>query len=122
MKNSIVSERPPYASELVNCIARYPMEGKHNVAIHITDARSIELLPGEHTWTHVNETSEYHFSNVVFTNISYKVIEADDESFYLMYPFVVKRSPFCSWLYALVFGSPDIQVVVMSFSVRVSTS
>ena len=106
--NTIVSERPPHAQELTNCIVRCPMEGNHNVAIHIQNIFQIELPPGEHTWTDKDNVSEYKVSNVIFTDIRYKVIE----------PLEPHPNTFWTWLRALVFGPPDVQLVIMSFEVK----
>ena len=108
MTNTIVSERPPHAQELTNCTDRCPMEGNHHVAIHIQNTFQVELPPGEHTWTDKDNVSEYKVSNVIFTDIRYKVIE----------PLEPHPSTFWTWLRALVFGPPDVQLVIMSFEVR----
>jgi hypothetical protein len=107
MANTIVSERPPHAQELVNCIDRCPMEGRHHVAIHIQNIFQVELPPGEHAWTDKDNVSEYKVSNVVFTDIRYKVIEP-----------LEPHQTFWTWLHAFVFGPPDVQTVIMSFEVK----
>lgn len=107
--NTIVSERPPHAQELVNCVDRCPMECNHHVGIHIQNPLLIELPPGEHTWTDRDNMSEYKVSNVVFTDIRYKVIEALEPHHTLW-----------TWIRELVFGPPDIQLVIMSFKVKIT--
>ncbi len=99
--------RPPYAQELVNCIDRCPMEGKHTVLIHITHSKNIELTPGDHKWG-----EPYHVSNLEFSDITYKVEEYT----------VHESESFFSWLHAFFFGPPDIQTVIMSFEVNQSQS
>lgn len=106
--NTIVSERPPHTQELVNCIDRFPMEGTHHVAIHIQNPFHVELPPGEHAWTDKDNMSEYKVSNVIFTDIRYKVTE----------PLEPHQETFWTWLRTLVFGPPDIQLVIMSFNVK----
>lgn len=104
---ALVSERPPHAQELVNCIDRCPMKGKHHVAIHISHLQNTELDPGKYTWSNVsNNTSEYKVANCTFTDISYNVTELLEGDVTIW-----------SWLHELIFGSPDIQTVIMSFTV-----
>lgn len=105
--NVIVSDRPPHAQELVNCIDRAPVEGKHHVAIHIVNTFGIELPPGNHAWTDRDSVSEYVVSNVTFSNITYNVLEPLEH-----------HSTFWTWLHALIFGPPDVQTVIMSFEVK----
>lgn len=109
--NTIVSERPPHAQELVNCIDRAPTEGRHHVAIHIVNVSDMELPPGDHTWTDRDHVSDYFVSNVKFSNISYKVLEPLEH-----------HSTFWTWLQALIFGPPDVQTVIMSFDVKMTGS
>lgn len=103
------------------------MEGRHNVAIHINTPESITLPPGAHTWVNpVSKTSTYRLSDVLITDISYKVVTIDDVTeeeevpvWYSLYPFAFTHG-FCTWLYEFAFGKPDIQVVFLSFVVRKS--
>jgi hypothetical protein len=107
---TIVSECPPYANELENCIIRCPFEGGHHVMINFTNTFQVEFAPGKYKWTDKDHVSEYKMKNVVFSNIEYDVQEPDE----------FQEQTLWRWLHALVFGPPAVQAVVVSFNVRQS--
>jgi len=101
----IVSEQPPYANELENCIVRCPSPGTHHVLLNLNV--DVELAPGKYTWTDKDNVSEYTIQNVVFSKITYDVHE----------PSEIQDQTFWTWLHALVFGPPPVQTVLLSFDV-----
>ncbi len=105
---TIVSEQPPYVNELENCILRCPLEGRHNVLIHIQNTFQVELAPGSYKWTDRDHVSEYQMKNVKFSNIRYTVSEPDE----------FQDKTFWTWLHELVFGPPDVQTILLSFDVK----
>lgn len=107
---TIVTECPPYANELENCIIRCPIGGTHKVLINFTNTFQVELAPGKYKWTDKDHVSEYKIKNVVFSNITYDVQEPDE----------FKEQTFLTWLHAFVFGPPAVQALILAFNVRQS--
>jgi hypothetical protein len=119
VRTIVVSDRPPYAEELYNCIHRCPMEGRHHVAIHIQEESQIQLDEGTHEWLNkATNVSEYADS---FINISYNVVGRDVVGRDVVGRDVVEVTLW-SWLRDLIFGRPDIQTVYVSFTVVVPSS